>query len=220
MQIQNCQTNLLNDSNFGTPKSYSTTWYSALSDTELLARLLYGENTFNPGDQYAVAWIVINRKNKNTTEFGGNTNRGVATKKNAFEALTGSSSRTENARVPDSSSNQWNTAVWSACTLTYTSSTSDYNSLIPKAPGISNQLFFTGLVYFLSGTVSQDKSPLGSGLRYKMDGVYHNIKDVTLVFNTTTSFQNPSSKSAITQHADLNTEGKRLRHNIFFNLDT
>nr|WP_233167568.1 cell wall hydrolase [Paenibacillus roseus] len=219
MQIQSCQTTSLNDTNFGKPLTYSSSWYNSLSDIELLARLLYGENVLNEGDQYAVAWVLINRKNANSSEFGGNTFRGVATKSGAFEPLTGGQGGTENARVPNTSSNRWNTAIWSACTFTYTSSISDYNSLIPKAPGISNQLFFVGLSYFLTGTNSQDKTPSGTGLRYKMDNNYINIKNVVIVFDTTTSFQNPSKKDSITSHADLNSAQKRLRHNIFFNLD-
>ncbi|WP_028563721.1 cell wall hydrolase [Paenibacillus pinihumi] len=219
MQIQNCQTTRLNDNNFGKPITYSSSWYNNLSDIELLSRLLYGENTFNAGDQYAVAWVLINRKNANSSEFGGSTYKGVATKSGAFEPITGGENGTENARVPNTSSNQWNTAVWSACTLMYTSSTSDYNSLIPKAPGISNQLFFVGLPYFLSGTISQDKTPSGTGLRYKMGSNYINIKNVVIVFDTTTSFQNPSKKDAILSHSNLDNSAKRLRHNIFFNLD-
>ncbi|WP_434752727.1 hypothetical protein [Paenibacillus amylolyticus] len=218
IRIHNWRTNLMNSSDFGKSISYSSKWYDNLSDVELLSRLIYGENTVLTADQNAVAWVLINRKNQNSSVFGGSTYRGVATKSGAFEPLTGGSSGTTNARVPNTSSPRWSNAVWIACTLLTTSSTADYNEFITKPTGISNQLYFVGLSYFLTG-VSQDKSPTGSGIKYSFNGgsTFVDIKDIVVVFDTTDVFQNPTSRSAITSNSRLNTAAKRNSHNIFFN---
>lgn len=218
------QGTLMNTSGFGRSISYSSGWYSGLSDVELLSRLLYGENTYNTADQHAVAWVIINRKNKNSTTFGGNTYRGVATKSGAFEPITGGSDGTSNARVPDTSSLRWSSAVWAACTLLSTPSMDDYRALIPQPTGISSQLYFVGLNYFLSSysngnPISKDASPAGSGLLYSFgsSSSYVGIKDVAIVFDTLDTILNPTSKSSITNNTRLDSSGERGQHNIFFN---
>ncbi|GAB6991836.1 RHS repeat-associated core domain-containing protein [Paenibacillus pini] len=217
-KVSSCESTSKNNSNFGKSISYSSTWYNNLSDVELLTRLFYGENTVNKDDQNAVTWVIINRKIKNTSTFGGGTFRGVATKSGAFEPITGAESGTANARVPSTSSSLWNNALYNACVLTVTSSTADYNDLIQKPTGISTQLYFVGLSYFLTG-VSQDITPIGSGIKYSFNGgsSFVPIKDIVIVFNYTSTFQNPTSRSAITSNSNLNTAAKRNTHNIFFN---
>jgi YD repeat-containing protein len=217
IQISTCVNNSNNNSSFGTPKSYSSTWYSSLSDLEVLTRLLYAENTVNTADQNAVAWVVINRKLANSSTFGGNTFRGVATKSGQFEPLTGDSSGTNNARNPSTSSSLWCNALWNACTMVTTSSTTHYNDFISKPTGISTQLYFVGLSYFLLSGVSQDASPSGLKINFG-SGAFVTIKDVVVVFDSTDVFQNPSSRSAITSNSRLDTSGERAKHNIFFNI--
>jgi hypothetical protein len=214
--ISTWRTNLMNDVNFGKAIAYSANWYSTLSDVEILARLLYGENTALSADQNAVAWVIINRKNAN---FGGGTYRGVATQSGQFEPITGASSGTANARVPNTSSSLWSNAVWDACTLLSTSSSTDYAELISKPTGITNQLYFVGLSYFLSIGVSQDAVPTGTGLRYSFNGgtSYVAINTVVIVFATNESLLYPLSKGAITSDTRLDTTGERATHNIFFN---
>lgn len=98
-----------------------------------------------------------------------------------------------------------------------TSSTTDYNDFVSKPTGISTQLYFVGLSYFLSGSVSQNDSPSGLKIVFGT-GTYVKIKDVVIVFDTTDVFQNPSSKSAITSNTRLDTSAERNTHNIFFNI--
>jgi hypothetical protein len=217
IRISNWRDSLMNDSNFGKPISYSTGWYNGLSDVEIIARCLYGENTVNSADQNSCAWIMINRRNKNSSEFGGSTYRGVVKKPGAFEPITGGSGGTANARIPDKSSPRWRNAVWNACTLLSTSNQTDYAELITKPNTITNQLFFTGLNYFLGNSI--DASPTGTGLLYNMGGSYIKTKDVVIVFNSAQSLHNPSSKSAITSDTRLDTYSERSTHNIFFNLN-
>ncbi|RJX40209.1 hypothetical protein D3P09_12690 [Paenibacillus pinisoli] len=222
MQIQQCQTDSLNSNTFGKAfNTHSTNWYSNLSTLELLARLLYAENTLNPIDQYSVAWVIINRKNANQTKFGGSTYHGVATKSGQFQPITGSDAdKTKHARIPSTSSNQWQTAIWSACTMTYTTSTMDYDNLIPKGHGISNHLYFVGLNYYMLSYVGYNKTPVGSGIRIDMgSGVgIVDMKNVVIVYDTTSSYQNPPQKSAIESQSQLDDSSKRNRHNIFFNI--
>jgi YD repeat-containing protein len=100
-QVATWQQSLLSSSTFGQAINYTSSWYSNLSDVELLTRLFYGENTQNSYDQNGVTWVVINRKINN---YGGGTFRGVATQSGQFEPITGNSSGTTNARVPSTSS--------------------------------------------------------------------------------------------------------------------
>jgi hypothetical protein len=98
-----------------------------------------------------------------------------------------------------------------------TSNTTHYNDFIPKPTGISNHLYFVGLNYFFSANVSIDDSPSGLKINFG-DGTYVKMKDVVIVFDTHSAFQNPSSKSAITSDSRLDTYDERARHNIFFNI--
>lgn len=210
---------LLNTPGFGAPiTDYSSGWYNNLVDVELLTRLIYAENTFNSADQNAIAWVIINRKNKNSSEFGGNTYRGVATKSGAFETITGGKDGTLNARVPDTSKSTWRQAVWLACSLLATNNMSDYAILIQKPTGISSQLYFVGLNYFM-GNASRD-NPSGSGIQYNFgtSAGYVDIKDIVIVFENNRTLRNPSSKNVIENHIDLNSPEKRRKHNIFFNI--
>lgn len=219
-RIVNWYNSLMNDPSFGTPISYTSGWYNSLSDVELLTRLLYGENTINEYDQDSVARVLINRKNAN---FGGGTYRGVATQSGQFEPITGGSGGTENARVPNTSNPRWSNAVFAACTLLTSSSTTDYDFFLYKPAGISNQLYFVGLNYFLSNfsngnPISKDAVPAGSGLTYSFNSgsSYVKMKDVVIVFDNST-LQNPGSRSSITSNTKLDTFSERASHNIFFN---
>ena len=219
VQIGNWQSSLLNSSTFGKPiTDTSSTWFSSLTDVEILARLIYGENTVVSQDQDAVSWVLINRKVANSSTFGGNTYRGIATKSGQFEPITGAADGTMNARIPDKSSPLWSHAVWNACALLSTTSLDDYSWVITKPVGISNQLYFVGLTYFLLTGNSRNASPPNSGIEYKMSGNYVGIKDVTVVFTSYDSLQNPTSLSAITSDSRLDTFDERKIHNIFFNL--
>ena len=218
-RIARWQNSLMNTSSFGAPiNTFTSNWYSNLSDVEILARLIYAENTSNTADQNAVAWVIINRYNANKSYFGGQSYRGIATYSGAFEPITGGSNGTANARVPKLSSTNWSHAIWIACALLTTYSDSDYCDLITKPTGMSSQLYFVGLSYFFSGTVSKDATPSGTGLLYKMDGTYRGIKNVVIVFDTATSYQNPISKSAINSDKRLDSNAEKGTHNIFFNL--
>ena len=215
--VSDWRTELMNTPSFGKSISFSSGWYNSLSDVEILSRLIYGENTMFSIDQNAVGWVLVNRKKANSTQFGGGTYRGVATKSGAFEPITGGSDGTANARTPNKSNPRWSNAVWIACSLLIANNDNDYMGLFYKPTGISSQLFFAGLNYFLDYSIND--SPTGSGILYKMDGTYIDIKDVVIILNSGMSLQNPGTKSTITSNVNLDTFSERNTHNIFFNLD-
>lgn len=209
---------LMSSSTFGAPiNTHSTTWYSGLSEVELLTRLIYGENTYYVQDQTAVAWVLANRKSANSTTFytGTNSYANIAKKSGQFAPITGGSSDTQNARVPNTSSGKWASATTLACSLLITSSTSDYQTLFPKPDGISTQKYFLGLSYALSIASFRDKA--NGGLEYNFGtSTYQTLKLVTVVFESASSLKNPTNQAAIKAHSGLTTVAERNKHNIFF----
>ena len=87
---------------YGDPLN-STSDLEKRSGIDLLARMLYSEagNQTKKGKR-GCAYIAKNRKEKNTTEFGGDTWKGVLLKEGQFVGMT-----TENALKPDVSSSEW-----------------------------------------------------------------------------------------------------------------
>ncbi|SEK43245.1 cell wall hydrolase [Paenibacillus sp. OK003] len=89
------------------PNLPGLTEFDNLDTTDLLARLIYAEaSTQSKTGKAGVAWVVSNRVDKNLSEFGGNTYKGVILKTNAFEGMTSS-----NARQPNTSSTAWSDSV-------------------------------------------------------------------------------------------------------------
>lgn len=79
------------------------TEFDGLDSVDLMARLIYSEaSTQSNEGKRGVYYTVVNRKAKNSTEFGGNTVAGVVLKANQFSGMT-----TNNARCPDTSSTAW-----------------------------------------------------------------------------------------------------------------
>lgn len=80
------------------------TEFNGLDNVELLARLIYSEaRGESDTGKRGVYWVVVNRKAKNLSEFGGNTVAGVVLKDGAFEGM-----EKEAARCPKEE-NVWNT---------------------------------------------------------------------------------------------------------------
>ncbi len=78
-----------------------------LSDTDLIARCIYSEARGESATgKNGVMHVILNRKNRNTTEFGGSTYKGVILKENSFEGMT-----TTSALTPDTTSTAWTACV-------------------------------------------------------------------------------------------------------------
>ena len=83
------------------------TEFEPLDPVDVLARLIYSEARGESRTGKAgVAWVVSNRVDKNMTEFGGNTYKGVCLRSGAFSGMT-----TLSARQPDTSSSAWDDCV-------------------------------------------------------------------------------------------------------------
>lgn len=128
---------------YGAPIDLATEWYKELSDVEVLARLIYGENPNNRQDQKAVMWVLLNRY------YAGyeSTLRGIATASGQFSSICDGSRDT---RIPDTSSSAWKYATWLACAICTTTVESECILLVNKPEGITNQKSFRALAGFLS----------------------------------------------------------------------
>ena len=161
----------------------SSTWYSGLSDIDLLARLIYAENTSNLVDQKAVSWVIINRYNANKTYLGGKNLRSIATKKGQFSSIGGAP---KNARCPNTSSKGWSNAVWLACAMSKTQNRTTYASLTPKPKGIDKQCYFWGISLFAKKASASGGSLTLNGSKLKnvaIAGVQGNITTMTPINN-------------------------------------
>ena len=142
---------LIKNANFGySINDTSSDWYAGLSDVELYARLIYGENPYEgvlADERCAVAWVLWNRKVKDG--YGGDTLRAVATNLGAFLAI-GAGKYSENARIPGTAGGAWSNAVAYACLIYcaetggYSDPTSELEEAMPRPLGITaNHTFFS-----------------------------------------------------------------------------
>ncbi|MFM9279262.1 cell wall hydrolase [Paenibacillus jiagnxiensis] len=77
--------------------------FNGLDSVDVLARLIYSEAQGETLEgKRGVYHVVVNRKAKNLSEFGGNTTLGIATASGQFAGMN-----TSNARCPDTSSSAW-----------------------------------------------------------------------------------------------------------------
>lgn len=130
----------LASSSFGTPiLNHSSSWYSGLSDVELLARAIYAEGgTAYTDEDSAVAWVIRNRvENANYPS----TAAGVVKAAGQFSSITGSKAgNTENARIPATKTERWKHSTYLACFLLTTNSKSEWTTVIGNK--INEQLNF------------------------------------------------------------------------------
>lgn len=91
---------------YGEPLS-STKDLKGRDGVDLLARMLYSEARGETEEgKRGCAYVASNRKDKNKTEFGGNTWEGVILKKYAFVGMT-----TTSALKPDLTSDAWDDSL-------------------------------------------------------------------------------------------------------------
>ena len=161
---------LLASSSYGKQISYSSKWYSSLSDKELLARLIYGE-CMKVSDEPAVAWELVNRKAANWSTFYGkgktNTLRNIVTKASQYAAITAGENETRSSRLPNVSSERWIQATWYACALYNAPSRSALSSLVYKPDGINKQCYHVAMSLCgkFTGTSSSTLKYNGSSIK-------------------------------------------------------
>lgn len=89
---------------------------STMSETEALARCIYGEDTLYTDGQAAVAKEIYNRK-KTSRNFGTKTWKGLVFAGGQYTVMIGDSSNTGNSRKPNQYSSEWENCVALAETL-------------------------------------------------------------------------------------------------------
>ena len=192
--------NLLAQSTYGQVLN-SSSWYNNVSDVELLARIIYAENTSDNIDQIAITWIIVNRKN--SSQFP-DTYRGVVTQSSQFASLNSTNAKSYKNNTTNSG---WRHATWLACAILTTSSNSDYVSLFGKPQGISNQLYFAGSEYFYNRCKMN-----GSQLQYNMPSVgYVDAKNVIIVGSSLSNSHLCTTKSNVSSY-------KSSSKNIYYNI--
>lgn len=194
--------NLLSKSTYGKALS-SGTWYNDVTDVELLARIIYAENTSDTIDQIAITWIIVNRKNSSAFP---DTYRGVVTQGSGSQFASLNSSNAKDYKN-NSTNSGWRHATWLACAILTTSSESDYISLFGKPYGISDQLYFSGSNYFYNRC-----QMIGSQLQYNMPSVgYINTYDVVIVGSSLSDSHICTTKTSVNNY-------KSSTKNIYFNI--
>lgn len=130
---------------FGQPLAHSSNgaWATNLSEVEVLARVIFGEAVNSHPQVRGVGWTIMTRTNHtNTRLYGGPTIRGVLTNGAAFEALTGASANTRNAREPDRNSQRWIWATDLAAKMVLAGNLATFETIALRPPGYTNQLYF------------------------------------------------------------------------------
>ncbi|MDR1208989.1 MAG: cell wall hydrolase [Clostridiales bacterium] len=186
---------LMTSSTIGAPISYSSSWYTSLSDVEILARLIYGENTEYYDGQKAISWVIVNRYYG--ASWFGNTLRAIATNGGQFATITGDYNSTGDARNPnrgtsssDSEGLGWRQAVMLAVKLWATLNVTYLSELMPKPSGINGQTYFRRLDTFLNLAVSQQGPTY---IQWYSNGSWGNITEVTVLGNGGVSNTNDRS---------------------------
>ncbi len=138
--------------------------FEKMSDVNVLARIIYAENSLHKDGQKAVALCIKNRKNKNSREFYsttyGNTYKGVCLKSGAFEPA-----RTIPDNLKNPSGEYWKHAKQLAAKLMV-------GEKITPPSGYKSQLFFVSKAWYNNNTRKSNGK-----LQYKMDGKWVNIKN-------------------------------------------
>lgn len=99
--------------------------------------MIYGENTSNLTDQQAITWVILNRYHAQSSEFGYSL-REICGNPKQFNGVN--SSQALAAKNPNDSG--WRNATFLACLLCITTDTYDWDYIVAKPKGISNQRHF------------------------------------------------------------------------------
>ncbi len=136
--LSDWQQSLLNDEWFNSAAPYTSTWYEGLSDVEVIARVIYGENTNVSKDQDAIAWVIRNR----ATQWNCSA-REVVLENYQFSAAGVPNEPAYNTiKAQNSGEIGWANAVYMACLICYTLDEYDWNVLGAKPSGMENQMYY------------------------------------------------------------------------------
>lgn len=176
---------------------HTDSWYSKLSDVEILARAIFAEG----GSKYtnegnAVAWVILNRLNDSGFP---NSAAGIVKQAGQFAPITSNKEGdTVNARIPAIETDRWANATYLACLLMTTSSKSDWTANVGTP--INGQLYFYSYSYAkqcygtadcpFSGTTSSTLKYNGKSIKnvYVLD--YGNVTSFKTLFNNFSPYLN------------------------------
>ncbi|MBP3609580.1 MAG: cell wall hydrolase [Lachnospiraceae bacterium] len=128
---------------------------------DLLTRLIYAE-ALNQSESVkkGVAFVVKNRKEKNSSVFGGNTWEGVILEKNQFTKITSSY-----ALQPDTSSEEWKTSLDIA------------RNIADKTNPVGNCLWYAKSTYYARKVSTEN----GKEYYCQGTGVYNEVIEKTVL---------------------------------------
>lgn len=188
---------LLSSSSFNGSKASGYYQNSSITTVEIVARLIYGENTSNTLDQRAIAWVILNRYY--SSRFPS-TIREITANENQFGGVNSSIGR----QAQSSKDSGWRNAVYLACLMLTDCSETCWNSASPKPTGISNQLFFRSA----NGLGKTTQIYESNGVLY----VHYNSGDVVI---SNVCIAGKGTATTINGLEALCTNGKG-GHNVFF----
>ena len=156
---------MINDTNVGKPITKGSNWYASLSTTELVARIIYGENSDRYEDENAIAIVMANRLCTGfpsyKSDYYNYDIRNVVTKESQFSALIPGNSQ---SKAPNVNDNTWDYCLTFACFLCLTQEICDSSSyytnvidLIGKPYGIGGQNSFYDLQTAVNGHMLSEK---------------------------------------------------------------
>ena len=180
---------LLANSQYGRPISYSSSWYTGLSDVEVVARAIFCEGgTTYTNEESAVAWVILNRIHANGFD---NTASNVVKAPSQFSSITGGSSPTVDARQPATNTTRWEHATYLACLLLTTTSKSEWYTIVGDK--IDDQLYFYSYSYAknlynngnsaFTGTTSSTLKYNGNSIKDVYVLGYGNVTSFNSLFN-------------------------------------
>lgn len=165
---------LLATSTYGQSITYSSNWYSGLSEVEVMARLIYGEAPTDDAQIKGVAWVLANRKG---LSLFASTYFGVCTQSSQFSAIVGGSELSYNSRNPAITSYRWEKATEFACILYVSNTKATFGTITGRPDGYVDQLYFNARKYFDDHTDEVTSYTGGTG-KYSRKGTWYDIKDI------------------------------------------
>lgn len=163
-------------------------WYDNLSDTEICARLIIGENVYDSktDDRTAIAYVLANRIN---SQYQGTSLHTVMTSSGKFSSINpgkynAGCAAALAARSPSSA--KWQQCIKLACILTYTTELEHISSVYAIPAGISSQLHF----YAVSELINSSSFTVSGGKMYQNGNELKNVAiagvgELTIPVNTT-----------------------------------
>ncbi len=181
--VMNLYMQLINSSTYGKAITNVTEskwnqgyrWYDGMATYELVARLLYSEDTSpnKTSDRAGAAYIIANRVNDRTGDYKNqNSVWAVATHKSQFSGINpGSYSDSNKSQALGMKTNRdsgWTNATLYACALYYSTDHSDLSQVFGRPLGITTQKQF----------VSVDWAYNGNGFSIKSGKFYQNNNEL------------------------------------------